>query len=234
MKLLSASMIAAVLVAGATSVRAEDTEAVVPLLQGSYFALAGGLNATTDGNALDLNRVPQAIKFKFHEGPAISVSGGYKLGIGLRTELEGSYRTNGVKDFDLNTNPLTGHQSDISFMANMLYDINTGTRVTPYLGAGIGVSMVSWKKFANASSAQIINSGSSSTKFAIQAIGGFAVAIAPQWETTVDFRYKGSNGHSFAGVQAVDSITGYKLRDMTIMVGLRYAFDTQTRATAVR
>jgi opacity protein-like surface antigen len=223
MRLLLTSLIAVAIAAGVTQSRADDAETVKPLEAGSYFTMLGGLNLVTGGNAVDADRVPPNLKFKFNDGAAVSASGGYKWSIGLRTEVELSYRTNGVKDFDSNAFPLSGSQRDLSVMANALYDIKTGTKFMPYFGAGVGITWLHWDNFANAASSQIVYSDGG-TKLAFQAILGIAYAFAPQWEAILDARYKGSSGHSFLGVQSTDSISGYKLRDSTLMAGIRYAF----------
>src|SRR6185295_17867060 len=142
---------------GVTQARAADM-IVSPPTSGSYFGIAAGFNNISNGNALAVNRSPSAIQFKFHDGVAASVSADYRWLGGLRTEAELTYRSNGVKDYNSVSFPLTGHQDDLSFMANVLYDFSTGTRFTPYVGAGIGGTMLWWRNFANASSTQIVHS----------------------------------------------------------------------------
>jgi opacity protein-like surface antigen len=232
MKLILATVVAAVAATSLSVAKAQDD--VVPLQHGAYATLAAGMNIPSGGDALDLGRTPPNIKFRFHDGVAVSLSGGYKWDPGFRTEVEVSYRGNSAKDFNTIATPLSGHQTDLSFMGNLIYDINTRTRFTPYLGGGVGVAMLWWKNFATAGSGQIIDNGASSTKLAFQAIVGVAYALGPDFEGTLDFRYKGSNGHSFPGVLPVDTITGYKARSMSAMVGFRYAFDTQPQTRTRR
>lgn len=202
--------------------RAADMGVLAPDT-GSYFSIAAGLNNISNGNALAPNRAPSAIKFKFHDGLAASGSLGYRFG-GLRTEVELSYRSNGVKNFNSAAFPLSGHQDDLSFMANALFDFSTGTRFTPYAGVGVGATMLWWREFANASSTRIVRD-TGGTKLAFQAILGLSYALSSEWQVTLDGRYKGSEGHSFEGVQSTaDNISGFKLRDTTLMVGVRYNF----------
>ncbi len=74
------------------------------------------------------------------------------------------------------------------FRVNGLYDINTGTQFTPYVGAGVG--------FVNASLSGARLAGSpigtyngSDTGFAYQAIAGVSYAVTPRLSLTVDYRY---------------------------------------------
>jgi len=118
------------------------------------------------------------------------VTVGYGFGA-FRSELEGSYRTNDVSGtrgaFLGNAG---GSAQTWSLMVNGLYDIDTGTRFTPYLGAGIGVG------FVNASLSGTRAAGStlglyngSDTTLAYQAIGGVSYAVTPKLSLTVDYRY---------------------------------------------
>ncbi len=213
--------VALIAVAGVTQAHAQSMTTVEP--EGAYFGMGLGVNGISKGDATIAARTPSAVKFKFHDGWAASLSAGYKWTPGLRGELELRYRTNGVKNLNSNAFPLSGRPDDLSLMANLLYDFKTGTRFTPYIGVGVGGSMVWWRKFANASSTRIVHAAGG-TKLAFQGIAGVAYAVTPDWQVTFDGRYKGSSGHTFKGVQAVDTVSGFKLRDTTLMLGLRYDF----------
>ena len=67
-------------------------------------------------------------------------------GVGLRGELEISYRDGGrINRFSVNDAPIpvTGDSlSSWSAMANGLIDFNNRSRFTPYVGAGLGVIMI--------------------------------------------------------------------------------------------
>lgn len=221
MKILS-SAVCAMLLVGAAQVQAADV-GTLPPVSGGYFGLAAGFNNISNGEATAPNRTPQAITFKFNDGLAAGFTTGYRWG-GFRGEFEFTYRANGVKNFNSALFPLSGHQDDLSLMVNALYDFNTNTRFTPYIGAGIGATMLWWRDFANATSTRIVRD-TGGTKLAFQAIAGVSYAFSSEWQATLDARYKGSSGHSFAGIaSSADDITGFKLRDTTIMAGLRYNF----------
>jgi OOP family OmpA-OmpF porin len=185
--------------------------------------VGGGLNLVSPSNAFD-NYVPITVTPHFNPGWAISLAGGYKWPQSIRTELEFSYHQNTLTYFNTVTLPLTGHQSNVSIMGNAFYDVNTNTRLTPYIGVGLGTTMEWWKGIAQPGRLEIRDSHT--TKFALQGIVGTAYAFGPDMEATLDFRYRGSNGHTFQ-LAGGYTIAGYNLREMTVLVGFRYAFERQ-------
>ena len=95
----------------------------------------------------------------YNTGPVFSASIGWGFSNGVRLELEGSYSQNGVTRLNnglkngLGTDPLglayTGNEKKYSLLANAIYDFNDigkslGLPFTPYIGAGVGFSVVSW------------------------------------------------------------------------------------------
>jgi OmpA-OmpF porin, OOP family len=116
------------------------------------------------------------------------VSLGYKFDCNLRLEGEFSYRRNSFKTFlldddDLKHN-LNTHVQTYAAMANLLYDFDTGTAWTPYIGGGVGYA---WNKFG-ASIDQF--SGSMNVNgFAFQGIAGIAYEICEKTSVGLEYRY---------------------------------------------
>jgi OmpA-OmpF porin, OOP family len=159
---------------------------------------------------------------------------GYIVGNGFRVELEGAYRRAGADR--LFSQAATGNISNITAMANVLYDIPTGTIVTPYLGGGVGVSRVqvrSARTTAGLTGAQSLNFNDSDTAFAYQAIAGVQVQLARDWIAGVDYRYFGTlepringrvaatGGGFTAGAQADHNITN---RHHAVTANIRFLF----------
>ncbi len=152
---------------------------------------------------------------------------GYGLGNGLRFEIEGSYRLNGVRRWSGTTFPANPHGENETYgaMVNALYDfdISPYTGVTwfmPYVGIGAGYQWTTMQSVTNtaipptAYSARF--SGNSAGNFAYQAIVGaaFPIESVPGLAFTAEFRFMGvTASEAFNG-----SVTG------TSAVG-------QTRAT---
>jgi OmpA-OmpF porin, OOP family len=146
-------------------------------------------------------------------GPLGVIALGWGFGNGLRAEIEGSYRSNGISSIaTLRTNgrtlPLTnasGSAETYAVMANFAFDIPVhrfGWPVQPYIGAGVGYG---WLNFNNAQGngtttfhlpddntfgpgPDLVSFGSAGA-FAYQAIVGmslplqFCQASMPRWST---------------------------------------------------
>lgn len=151
---------------------------------GWYVGMNTNMSFQREGDAR-LNGVTDVIEYK--DGWGISGYSGYAYGNGLRTEGELTYR-HASADTITGTNAGTagGGLHNLALMANALYDIDTGTRFTPYIGAGVGVSRV------GPDNLRTINGGElddNKMAFAYQGIAGFALALEGNWFFTADYRY---------------------------------------------
>jgi opacity protein-like surface antigen len=113
-------------------------------VQGPYVSVAGGANIA--GDPLSAN---QTTKVYTNIGALSLVDVGWSWGNGLRTEIEGSYRSNAVSG--LSTRRVTGDLEPLSnttgtartyaVMANVEYDLPIHAPtfpIQPYVGAGLG------------------------------------------------------------------------------------------------
>ncbi len=122
---------------------------------------------------------------------------------GLRIELEASYRRNDVGG-TWTTDGIGGeagfidaNASTFAIMANVMYEINAGMKVRPYVGAGVGWARVHY----DAAFIETINNGtptpsnveSSTTAensgFAWQLAVGFNYEVAPDVDVGLGYRY---------------------------------------------
>ncbi len=154
-------------------------------LEGPYVSAFGGWNKTQNDSGLD-----------FNDGyiGGLAVGGKTKW---ARAELEASYRNNEID------NAGDGRAESGALMANAYWDIETGTRFTPYIGGGIGVAHVEFDT----------TGGDEGTEFAYQGIAGASFAIDPRWSVGAEYRY-------FATTQ-VDN-TDYD--NHAVVANVRYAF----------
>lgn len=130
--------------------------------QGPYISVLGGWNKTEDDSGLD-----------FDGGWLGGVAVGGKTAW-ARAELEATYRNNEIDTFG---------GDDISswgLMANGYWDIETGTIVTPYFGAGIGAAYVDLDTAIDDDSV---------VRFAYQGMVGVNFNVAPQWKLGAEYRY---------------------------------------------
>lgn len=84
------------------------------------------------------------------------------------------------------TVPLTGTIQNIPVMANLLYDFDTGTPFTPYIGIGVGMSVFS---LHNVSTAGARLFDTSQLVFAYQPMVGVNYAITDQIDLGLQYRY---------------------------------------------
>lgn len=138
----------------------------------------------------------------------------------VRLELQGGYHAFGLKSVTANgatnTDP-SGDMKALTLMTNAYYDLHTGTRFTPYIGAGVGEAMV---KFPEGQG--LGNTDSTSYKLAYQAMTGVAYTpeALPQADITLGYRYLGIEKASY-GSPAGDVNAG-PLNDSAVEVGFRY------------
>jgi len=231
MKLRSALMAATVLAVPAIAL---PTLAKAQPITGVYVGAGAGYDYQSNNK---LTGAPGGLggSRAYYKG---SVSGtgsvGYGLGNGLRFEVEGIY----LRATDKQLKPgfiapkfdFHGYTQKYGGFVNGLYDIDVGLPFFyPYVGAGVGYL---WTDYDNASvDGTSANINGTKGSFAYQGIAGFSVPIppAPGLSLTAEYHYIGTtskekfNG-SFGGESA-----SYKFGpavNQTVMLGLRYAFNT--------
>jgi opacity protein-like surface antigen len=146
----------------------------------------------------------------YDPGPAVYFGIGYRLPHGFRIEGEFGYAhfknatasplsTDGAFP-TLNGSALSlqsgGGHTQYSAMANGFYDVPIAPlagRVTPYVGAGLGVVVDDGQTavFANATnSVRFIEGGTTATRAAIMAEVGLTVTIDPKWAFVPAYRFE--------------------------------------------
>jgi len=78
----------------------------------------------------------------FRLGYNIAASAGYRWNDSMRLELELSHRSAALDN--IAAEDADGTQKSVSLMANLLFDIGTGTNFYPYIGGGVGLANNSW------------------------------------------------------------------------------------------
>ncbi|MDD5586388.1 MAG: OmpA family protein [Alphaproteobacteria bacterium] len=158
---------------------------------------------------------------KYDTGWGLSGSGGYAFGNGIRAEGEIAYRTADVDEVTgTGSGPVNdGDWRNVSLMGNVLYDFATGTRFTPYVGVGIGMSFVTADEVRT-----VVNRTLDSTRqtFAYQAIGGVSAALDDNWAVTADYRYFRTLDEKYR--TNLDDRATTDNASHNILVGLRYKF----------
>jgi outer membrane protein OmpA-like peptidoglycan-associated protein len=163
---------------------------------------------------------------------------GYALGNGMRFEVEGNFRRNGIGGFTAPAvTAATGTVRTYGVMANALFDMDIGSPwVYPYLGGGAGYQ---WTKLAGAAFTNPATGFAYSTDdtqggFAWQAMAGlsFPVPNTPGLSVTAEYRFMNIlGGEKFDGslTTAAGTVPAtIKLSNQfnhSLMLGVRYAFN---------
>lgn len=162
----------------------------------SYIGGQAGLTVLPD---LDITQ------FGFTESLATDVGfnfggvAGYKRPSGLRAEGELSYRQNSTDSLTFfgATFPIDGDVSSFTIMANVWYDIDTGSNWVPYLGGGAGVAFVS----ADLNVGGFSLANDNDTAFAWQLGAGVGYRVAAATVVSADYRWLAA-----ADLQMTDAI----------------------------
>jgi opacity protein-like surface antigen len=127
-------------------------------MTGPYVTLQGGWNNMEDDSGISAK-----------DGWLAGIAAGGKTDW-ARAELEATYRKNEISG---------GTADSVALMGNAYWDIETNTRVTPYIGAGIGTAYVDVDTAG----------GGNGWEFAYQGMAGANVALTPQWAIGAEYRY---------------------------------------------
>jgi OOP family OmpA-OmpF porin len=215
-------------------------------VNGFYVNAGAGVNFKPDqGVSGFLNGVNagRSGQINYDTGFAVLGSGGFGFGNGLRLEVEGNYRSNGLSSVSgggVSANA-SGTNHTYGTMANALFDFDVGLNwLYPYIGGGVGYA---WSQYDNirASTGAPIGGGHASGTtggFAYQAIGGAAMPIAavPGLSLTAEYRFMGTEGGRLSGTACgVDCFrarfnTGEQ-HNHSLLLGVRYAFSAARAAT---
>jgi outer membrane protein OmpA-like peptidoglycan-associated protein len=150
---------------------------------------------------------------------------GYAWNNGLH--LEGEYFHDQNNMNRIGSYNSAGHLSNNAAFANVLYDFQTGTRYTPYIGAGAGPD---WVNVSNVGRGSVGYLRGETLVAGYQGIAGVSAQLDPNWAVTADYRYIASFDPK------VGSTTGGEGRisnaSNNVIVGLRYNFDAPAPVAA--
>lgn len=213
---------------------------------GPYVSLGAGVGLQQDEVALANPAIGRPHDNFWSFGPGFSgqVSIGYALGNGLRAEIEGDYLSNAVRGYGPSATPRQagGTEQKYGGMVNVLYDVNLGLPVFPYLGVGVGGQVVTQNGFSQAPVGFVFPPGASGSQsigaFAYQAIAGVAwpIAAVPGLSLTAEYRFLGIDPgdsafvrHAYADTPSGPVLIGVGKTQFvndfnhSFLLGLRYA-----------
>ena len=194
------------------------------LLTVSSVAEAAGFYAGADlGLAIPkkekIHYEGQKVNYQLNDGFVGDIIGGYDFGNNIRTELDLGFRRYSMDK--VAGTEVGGRVNSYALTANAFYDFNNSTKLTPFLGAGVGIA----RNKVKVNDASLINpvlTGSksdSSTKFAAQGTAGVAYKITDSITASLAYRYFTTLSQRFEKAK-------YDLVSHEILLGFRYDFGT--------
>ncbi len=195
--------------------------------------LSSFLNGVGNGGSAQIN---------YDTGYAVLGSLGWGFGNGLRLEVEGNFRDNGLDTVTRGhvTAHASGRNNTIGVMTNVLYDMDIGLNwAYPYIGGGVGYA---WSQYDNARasiSSPFASARSNNTTggFAYQAIAGvaFPIPAVRGLSLTAEYRFFGVNGGTISGTACgIDCTRAHfhtsDQQNHSALLGVRYAFNAAPAA----
>lgn len=137
---------------------------------------------------------------EFDPGINIGGTGGYDFGY-VRLEGEISYRNSEIKSITDKVGILRypnpdGNLGVAAFMANAFFDLHNKSRVTPYLGGGIGFAALRLSDTYATGQPRLYDEGDD-TVFAYQFGAGAEIAINSRYSLDIGYRYFGTDTAKF-------------------------------------
>ena len=167
-----------------TSAQAEE--------ESNYWYVSGSLGIASPSNVKVRNAFDQGNLGLDSTAQWSSIAGGYQLK-NYRAELELNYSSFRINKDTVNTQsfPSDGNVSTTSVLVNGYYDIPTGSKFRPYIGAGIGVGIISGK-ITEPGAETDLGTGSS---VAYQGKVGLQYEIAKKVNAFAEFKYLGISSY---------------------------------------
>jgi outer membrane protein OmpA-like peptidoglycan-associated protein/opacity protein-like surface antigen len=188
--------------------------------QGWYAGLGAGVGfqESTDAVAAGVSN-----NLSFDPGYVVSGSVGFGFENQFRPEFELAYRNSSVSEAKgPGAAGGTGNFNSIAMMANLFYDFDTRSGLTPYIGIGIGGA------FVGADSAGSVFTGNTIDDqpftFAYQGIAGFSYELSERVDATLDYRYFRTLEPDFKTGTGGVAVNDANYVNHSIMLGLRYVF----------
>lgn len=197
---------------------------------GPYFSGFLGTSFTRDTTITSFDSLSNqsfSDQVEFDPGVYVGGTGGYDFGF-LRLEGELSYRNANIDTVTSSTGErfrnVDGDMGAFAALFNVFLDLHNTSRVTPYLGGGIGFAtlyLTDTNGFGNIQGYTHLYDESSDTVFAAQVGAGMDVAINSRYSLDIGYRYfitdKGNLDGDFIS-------SNLRFESHNAMVGFKFKF----------
>lgn len=163
---------------------------------GPYFSAFLGTSFARDTTVTSFDGISSfSDEVTFDPGIYVGGTGGYDFGF-LRLEGELSYRNANIDKVTASNGErfrnLDGDLGAFATMFNVFFDLHNPSRVTPYLGGGIGFATLHLSDthgYSNINGYTHLYDDSSDTVFASQVGAGLDIAINSRFSLDIGYRY---------------------------------------------
>lgn len=172
MRALGIAFVLSFAVAAATAAQA-DTKRIDSFYVEGRGGLAIPFESEVDGGS----------EVSYDVGYSVGGALGYQFTNGLRFEAAGNYLR--VEEDDSN-----GVEAEVAtLLGNAYYDFDFGTRITPYVGAGLGVSFIDLDNFNDSGGGGfVLDDG---TQFAYAFHAGLSFEVTERLDATLNYTFLG-------------------------------------------
>ena len=188
----------------------------------TYITFGGGLNIAGDS---DIDGTGVDTEAEFDSGPAARIALGFDYASPLRSEIELSQRWNDIDSIGGASG--TGDANVTSLMTNLYYDFSNDSLFTPFLGLGVGGSLIDADGQSPIAGSRVDDTD---VVFSAQGIAGVLYQYDEQWSFGLDYRYLVAPIVDVRTDSGTDLDTEYDSH--TLMFSLRYDFATPPKPMA--
>ncbi len=206
----------------------------MPPYPGPYVSGFIGMSALTNTDATSTTFGPDATTFndrvEFDPGINIGGAGGFDFGF-LRMEGELSYKNGEMSNITEQISGtrfanVDGRLGALAMMFNAFVDLHNNTRVTPYLGGGVGFASLHLSDTLGTDTTTgnrpRLYRSDDDTVFAYQAGAGLEIALTQMFSLDLGYRYFGTAKAKFNSHSSMT--TELKLESHNASVGFRLKF----------
>src|SRR5688572_22237462 len=161
----------------------------------------------------------------FNDGLTAGASLGYSFKSGLRLEGEMTQRQQGRSD-DVR-DPLglgQGPASELSLMLNGVYDFNTQSALTPFVGAGLGGVRIDERDPGLMGEGFNFQTEESSWKLGVQGFAGLQYQFSPDLKLGIRYSHKVVKNNNSSSLDSGAEPSGEAIKNRALMLTLTYDF----------
>lgn len=197
-----------------------------------YLGVHGGLNFAKDTEFNDSGAT--GVNVDHDTGSVWGVHTGYDFDP-IRIELEFSHRDDDVDDIvgsiagvgDVSSSGSDNGDVNVdSLMLNGIYDFASQSKISPFVGAGLGIA---WLDFNNVGRAGTQIADAKDSDFAWQGIAGLRADISEAVEATLSYRYFDTGGINVPLIGGPSIKEDYRAHSLMLGLTVRFGFGDEPR-----